>query len=71
MLKVLLLLVVLIVAYGIYQVRRNRPRDAIHTQPPETIVVCAHCRLHIPQNEAIASGDVFYCCEAHRERDLA
>lgn len=33
------------------------------------MVRCARCGLHIPANEAVAAGNRWYCCEAHRAAD--
>jgi uncharacterized protein len=27
---------------------------------------CAHCGLHLPDNEAVMSGNTAYCSDAHR-----
>lgn len=29
---------------------------------------CAVCSVHVPENEAIKKGDLFYCSEAHANR---
>lgn len=34
---------------------------------PQPMVRCAHCGLHLPQNEAIASNSAVYCSDAHRD----
>jgi uncharacterized protein len=33
---------------------------------PQPMVRCAHCGVHLPQDEAVAGGDSLYCSEAHR-----
>lgn len=43
-----------------------------HTaQPPQDMVACAHCGLHLPRSEALADGPggsaPFYCSAAHRQ----
>jgi uncharacterized protein len=40
--------------------RRSAPR------PPQTMVSCAHCGVHLPQDEAVAGHDGLYCSDAHR-----
>ena len=35
-------------------------------RPVEDMVRCAHCGVHLPKNEGIASGNDYYCSEAHR-----
>lgn len=48
-----------------------RPGPAAAPRPdaarPEAMVPCAVCRVYLPQQEAIAEADRFYCCEAHRK----
>ncbi|HET9823328.1 MAG TPA: PP0621 family protein [Burkholderiaceae bacterium] len=34
--------------------------------PPEGMVACAHCGLHVPRSEALADGDDAYCSAGHR-----
>ena len=34
---------------------------------PQPMVRCAHCGLHLPQNEAIDSANAVYCSQAHRD----
>jgi len=29
------------------------------------MVACVHCGVHIPQDEAVVSGQQNYCCEEH------
>ena len=28
---------------------------------------CAHCGVHLPQQDAIRSGDLYFCSETHRQ----
>ncbi|RDH97035.1 PP0621 family protein [Caldimonas thermodepolymerans] len=30
------------------------------------MVACAHCGVHLPQDEALSGPGGHYCCEAHR-----
>jgi uncharacterized protein len=30
------------------------------------MVKCAHCGIHLPRSESIASGNLSFCCEEHR-----
>jgi uncharacterized protein len=34
-----------------------------------SMVRCAHCGTHVPQNEALQAGDKYYCSREHRDRD--
>lgn len=33
------------------------------------MVRCARCGTFVPQNEALRSGDRYYCCSEHRDKD--
>lgn len=35
------------------------------------MVICEHCRVHLPQNEAVQKGEVFYCSEEHFQADIS
>lgn len=66
-----LFLLILVVA-GIYLFRTLSKRPPADPRPPETaggnMVRCAHCGVYLPEDEAIRSGDRFYCSAEHRDR---
>ncbi|SDM24420.1 uncharacterized protein SAMN05428957_103371 [Oryzisolibacter propanilivorax] len=67
--KYLVLLAVLAVVYAIWRSQRPlppRPPAPPHIQPPEPMVRCAHCGVHLPQSQALQHDGRSYCCEAHR-----
>ena len=36
--------------------------------PPQAMVRCAHCGLHLPAPDAVRGADgAVYCCAAHRQ----
>ncbi|HKX41296.1 MAG TPA: PP0621 family protein [Burkholderiaceae bacterium] len=43
--------------------RRSRPTSAPPAQP---MLVCAHCGLHLPRDEALPGRGGVFCGEAHR-----
>ncbi len=47
-------------AARVRSVRRSRP------QPMRPMVRCAHCGVHLPQDEALPAERLFFCSEAHR-----
>jgi uncharacterized protein len=49
----------------------ERSAPAAGERPPETMVCCAHCQLHVPASEAVYRGDKAYCCEAHAQMPAA
>lgn len=34
--------------------------------PPQAMVACAHCGLHLPAADAVLEGSHIYCSPAHR-----
>lgn len=69
--KYLVLLVVLVVAIGIWRNGRARATAAqnVSQKPlalPQDMPACAHCGTHIPKAEALMLGDQAYCCAEHR-----
>jgi len=45
-------------------------KDSISPTPPQKtdgiMVRCEYCGLHLPENEALHIGTVWYCCETHQ-----
>ena len=70
--KYLVLLLVLLVAVGIW--RNNRRREAGTSSPAaprpralaQDMLACAHCGVHIPRSEALVAGPQTYCCAEHQ-----
>jgi uncharacterized protein len=81
--KYLLVLAVLWIAIWLWRKnRREEMRDAMRERaakaaqpppatpvgPPQAMVRCAHCGLHLPASDAIAGPDgAVYCSPAHRQ----
>jgi uncharacterized protein len=72
--KYLLLVLVLVIAYGIWRSARAREERAENAPPPqptalpqEEMVRCTVCALHLPRPDALP-GDSgrFYCSQEHR-----
>lgn len=72
--KFLLLILAVVAAWLL--IKRLRAKDTAEDAPDsaapgpasEQMVNCSHCGLYLPQNEAIADGDRFFCCAEHRRR---
>lgn len=70
----LVLLVVLVGAWGWRQSRRLPP--AQHRSPakpppppaPQEMTRCALCAVHLPRSEAVQGRLGHYCCAAHRQQ---
>lgn len=45
---------------------RRRELAARTPTPAEMMRACAYCDVNIPDREAIAEGEYFYCCDSHR-----
>jgi uncharacterized protein len=69
------LLTILAIAYFGWQFVKNYLRRHEVAQKRETerrqqgpipVVKCQHCQLHLPENEAVASGSNWFCCDEHR-----
>lgn len=65
--KYLVLAVVVLAVLWLLRGKRGTPRPpGGATKPPQTMVACAHCGVHLPRGEAVAGADGLYCSEAHR-----
>ncbi|EGI76265.1 PP0621 family protein [Hylemonella gracilis] len=74
--KFLLLLLIILLAIWLLRSGRTaepqtkRPSDSTRRPPPqsapEDMVRCAHCGLHLPMHEAVASSSAYYCSVEHR-----
>lgn len=58
----------LYVVYRLWEARRGRDGNGASRPPArvEPMVRCDHCGLNVPQSEAQADGDNWYCSDAHR-----
>lgn len=41
--------------------------QARQQKPGGRMLRCAHCGLHVPEDEALISDGQSYCCEQHRQ----
>ena len=64
-----ILLIALVAWLVIRMIRNWMDRKAVKPASKSgqigTVVRCAHCGLHIPQQEAVHSGDRYYCSVEH------
>ncbi len=68
MMKFLLLIAVLsIIVWLLARHRKQPPSNKVDPETTEKIVVCAHCRIHVPESESIESDGRHYCCDEHRK----
>ena len=82
--KYLLVLLVIVIAVGVWrsrrraenlQARRPAARADGRLQPPQDMVACAHCGLHLPRSDALVLGaspqPEYYCSPEHRAKGPA
>ena len=61
-----LVIAVVLIWFVVRGLRRTGARTEQPSRPVEVMVPCAHCRLNLPQSEAVAAEGIFFCCEEHR-----
>jgi len=65
-------LVVLLIVLGVVAwLRLPRRSGSSHpepAQPPQDMLACTHCGVHVPHADAIQGRDGAYCCAAHRQQ---
>jgi len=67
------LLVIVAIIWLVYRIYQNwqaaKPVSSKKTKTPpiEDMVQCSKCGVHLPANEALKSGDKFYCSESHKD----
>lgn len=76
MMKYLLVLAVVFVAFQIWRARRRVPAPPPRARgtpaSPQDMVACAHCGLHLPRSDALLSpGQQPYCCAEHQRQGPA
>lgn len=77
--KYLLVLLVMAIAIGIWRsrhrkaVKESRPSAAqARIAPPQEMVECAQCGLHLPRADAVSnSARQIFCGTAHRDQYLS
>ncbi len=68
--KYLVLLIVLGLVYLVWRSQRiDRAAPPPVLPPPQDIVACAHCGVHVPRSEALGQGALHYCCVEHQRAD--
>lgn len=67
--RLLFFLAIIIVVYLLLKsFRRPTVKNDPTTAPPEEMVRCAQCGVHLPKSESITSGGNYYCSDEHRRK---
>ncbi|WCM87573.1 PP0621 family protein [Acidovorax sp. NCPPB 3576] len=72
--KYLVLLAVLVIAFGVWRNQRRRempPPAAARPALPQAMVSCARCGVHIPRSEALTDSGPSYCSPEHQRQGPA
>ena len=67
--KYLLILVVVLVVVWLLRGKRRAapaPRSRERAAPSQPMLVCAHCGVHLPRDEALPGRGGVFCGDAHR-----
>jgi uncharacterized protein len=69
--KYVLLAVILLVAFSIWNRSRSSRTDAPDQKPttpaqPQPMLACLQCGVHMPEQEAVRGRRGAYCSDAHR-----
>ncbi|WP_395687625.1 PP0621 family protein [Caenimonas koreensis] len=73
--KFVILIAVVLAVVWLLRGKRGSQRDAPPAQPqakvapPEDMVSCPVCSVHLPRTDALPGpGGLMYCCAEHRQR---
>ncbi len=70
MARLLTLIALFTVAWWLWRrFTRPKPPRAPAAPKPQPMVRCARCGVHVPQGEALAHDNRWYCCRDHLEQD--
>ncbi len=68
--RILILIAIGLLLYIIIgNILRKNKLSSLEDTDPEKMVSCKHCGLHILEQEALKSGQSFYCSQSHLEAD--
>lgn len=70
--KFLLLLVLALIVMWLWRSNRqsntSEDKPPASSSPPQEMVGCQLCAVHIPRSEALVGDKGVYCCAEHRQR---
>lgn len=68
MAKTFLLLLLLVAGLLVWRLnsRRTKADEQAPAPPPQRMVRCAECDVHVPENDAVFADGRHFCSEAHQ-----
>ena len=63
--KLIFLILAVWLGLRIYQTLQNKKQKKVSSAQPQDMVSCETCKIHMPVNEALKSGDKYYCSKGH------
>ena len=65
-----LILLAIIIGGGMWLWRRfkSRPSNPTQNTDTQTMVRCAHCQVHLPQDRAIQRNQQWFCSSEHLQK---
>lgn len=71
--KYLVLLIVVVVAVGLWRSRRaiETPTQTAAPALPQDMLACAHCGVHVPAAEALVESGRVFCSPEHARQGAA
>ena len=57
--------------YQAGQNSKNRNSGNKNKLASSTMVACRYCKVHVPDNTAIAHDDLWFCSESHKAKFIA
>lgn len=65
-----LILLAIIIGGGMWLWRRfqSRPSNQTQSTDTQTMVRCAHCHVHLPQDRAIQRNQQWFCSSEHLQK---
>ena len=68
--RLIFILLLAFIVWRVYRLFRPRLRQE-SKEHVERMVRCASCETHVPARDALQEGDLWFCCEAHRQAHVA
>ena len=65
--RIILFCLLVLLVVGVVRLLRGKPaKRELEYREEGAMVACAHCALHVPEDQAIHAGGQWYCSEEHR-----